>query len=107
VYKIADKVRKQSRLEAYSTLVALADNKEIPEEIVLRFILAAEAYGLLGQTVKRGASQIRKIKPGLQGSETVKPGLRQPRLSPGLSPEQQDIIKRSVEAAGAEDELKE
>jgi hypothetical protein len=105
LYSIADKIRKQSRLEAYSTLAVLADNKEIPEEIVLRFILAAEVYGLLGQTVNRRASQIKKIKPGLQGSETVKPGLRSPRPSPGLSPEQRELIERSVEAAGAEDEL--
>ncbi len=105
LYAISSKIHKQNRLEAYSTLVALADSKEIPEEIVLRFILAAEVYGLLGQTANRGASQIKKIKPGLQGSETVKPGLRQPRPSTGLSPEQQELIERSVEAAGAEDKL--
>lgn len=105
LYKYAYQMLKQNRLTAYSVLATLANDKEIPEELVLRFILAAEIYSMVEKTLPP-RPPMKTIKPGLQ-SQGIKPGLQPIRPSAGLSKEQRELIRESVEASQAESELEE
>jgi hypothetical protein len=105
LYKYTHQMLKQNRLTAYSVLATLAKDKEIPEELVLRFILAAELYSMAEKTLPPRVS-VRTIRPGLQ-SRGIKAGIQPIRPSASLSKEQRELIRESVEASQAESELEE
>ncbi len=103
LYSYMHQMLKQNRITAYSVIAVLANSKEIPEELAVRFILAAELYSMTEKTLPPRPAAIT-IKPGLQ-SGGIKAGLQPIRPLRGLSQEQRELIQESVEAAGAEDAL--
>jgi hypothetical protein len=105
LHKYMQQMLKQNRLTAYSVLATLAKDKEIPEELVLRFILAAELYSMAEKTLPP-RPETRTVRPGLQ-SGGIRAGLQPIRPPRGLSEEQRGLIQESVEASQAEDKLKE
>jgi hypothetical protein len=102
LYSYISKMKKQGALEAYSALATLANQKKIPKELVLRFILATEIYFLAERSLKPGPNVPRRPQFGIETSPEHPLGMQTPKMRKGLTPEQRKLIRRSSEAAGAE-----